>query len=354
MIYNQISLEDAKFAINKRFIAVNGDGANLITEPNINALNVGPLTFLVPEAVNILTAPTMFDKFVGENAVVKEGVFGQDTVTIKLAERTGIPQPYVTGNNSNTGSNYADVNYSAMSVGVAYRELAWKADYKEIASGGLMNFDIMADKVKAVLNALRIDRNKICFEGLEQTKGSLPVYGLLNFPGLTDYVDVPAGASGDKSWSSKTSEEIANDITFMVNTLNQQSNGLASEAFTNGQVYRVGVSMDVYGYLTKINQYGLLVSDAIKKAFDGRLEIYGIPEMNGYANHTKNKLNGENMAMILIDAGDGIPTAKGSYIELSRFFPINYNGHSMQQVITSAITGCIVNRPVFVARFKGL
>ena len=341
----QITLNDAKLAMEKRFIAVNNktlNDAELITPNNINALNLGPLTYLVPKGVDILTAPTMFDRFVGANAAVKEGYFGQDTVTIRFNEKTGVVQPYVVGSTVSPGFNFADVNYTGISVGVAYREIGWKADYKEIASAGMMNFDIISDKVNAALNALTIDRNRINFLGLAETNGSLPVYGLLNFPNLTNYIALPNG-----NWANSTPQDMFNDINFMINTLAKQSSGLSHDGFSTGASYRIGVAMDAYGYLSRINEYGLMLTETISKAYGGKVEIFGIPEMNGYD-------SGKDIAIIMIDYGDGVPTAKGSYIELARFFDIFQHGHSMDQVIVSALTGCIVNRPMLVARFNNI
>lgn len=353
-LHNQITLNDAKLAMDKRFIAVNDGGADLITEANINAINVGPLTYLVPEAVDILTAPLTFDRLAGESSAIREGYFGQDTITIRFNEKTGVPAPYVAGSLMGPGGNFADVNYSGISVGVAYRELWWEVDYKTIASSGLMNFDIVADKVKAVLNAMAIDRNKINFEGIAETAGGLPVYGLLNFPGLSDYQELPQGASGSTKWADKTAEEIFNDINFMINQLSIQSSGLSREGFARGETYKIGVSLDVYGYLTKTNSYGLMALEKIKAAYGNKIEIVGVPEMNNYAGSTTKKKNGENMAIVSINAGDGVSTYKSSYIELARFFEINRMGSVMGQKIVSALSGCIVNRPVLVAKFKGL
>lgn len=350
MIENkQLTSEDLREVSSKRFIAANaaGDPAQLITQPNIHALPMGALTYLTPRAVDILVQPMTFDEFIGASRNIKQGVFGQDTITIRFNEHTGVPQPYVEGNINSPGYNLANVNYSGISVGVAYRELGWNADFKELAGGDLQNFDVIADKTAAVLNALALDRNNINFMGLDDTRGGLPVYGILNFPGLNDYVTVPTGAAGSTKWEDKTSEEIYNDIVFMINTLGRQTDGLSFLGFNRRNEYRIGVSMQVYGYLSKTNSYGLLVLDKIREAFDGRVRIIGIPQMDGYA-------DGDNMAMILVDYGDGTPTAYSSYIELARFFPITQVGHAMSQVIVSALTGCIVNRPMMVARFKGL
>lgn len=351
---NQISIDDAKLALEKRFIACN-EGSELITAPNINALNLGPLTFLTPQTIDILTAPMVFDELVGANAVVKEGYFGQDTITIKFREFSGVPKPYVVGNTVSPGYDFGDVNYTGYQSGIYYYELGWTADYKEISGAGLMNFDLIADKNKAVLNSLAIERNRVNFVGVPETvTGTLPVYGLLNFPELSDYVDVPAGASGSKKWADKTSDEIFNDINFMITTLANNSKGLSYQAFSKGETYRIGVSMNVYGYLSKINQYGLMAKETIARAYNDRVKIVPVPEMNNYAtSNSKNNAN-EDMAIIMINFGDGVETAKAQYIELARFFDIHRNGHVLSQVIVSAIAGTTVQRPIFVARFKGI
>lgn len=297
----------------------------MIIAPNIHALNLGPLTYLTPKAVEILTQPLTFDEFVGASMNVKQGVFGQDSVIVRFEGEMPKPQDYEEGNNYIPKSNTTE---KSITVGVYYNELGWEVDLKALAGSELQNFDIITDKTSAVMNALAIDRNNINFLGRDKTSGGLPVYGILNYPGLSDYITLPAGEAGSTKWADKTADEIYNDIAFMINTLGIQTDGLSYSGFNRGNEYRIGVSMKVYGYLTKTNSYGLLVMDKVRQAFDNKVKM--------------------------IDYEDGTNTAYGSYIELARFYPIHQVGHTLSQDIASAVTGAIVNRPVMIAQFKGL
>ena len=280
-INNQITLNDYNVLSANKVITANGNGAPLITEANIYALNIGPLTFVTPQAVEVLTAPISFDRFIGEDGIRQQGVFGQDTIAIKMLEKTGIPQAYVDGTTLSPGYHLADVNYTAETVGIAYRDTGYQASLLEMSSSQLMGVDIIQDKIRACMEGLAIDRNNINWLGTDETRGGAKVYGLLNYPQLFDYVDLPDGESGSSKWEDKTFMEIYNDIIFMINTLTKQSKGWATRAYESGRKFKLGVSMNVYNYLSKSNEFGVLVSQAIENAFkvngSPAIEIYGIP-----------------------------------------------------------------------------
>lgn len=338
------------------------NGTPLITEANIYALNVGPLTYVTPQAVEVLTAPISFDRFIGDDGIKQQGQFGQDTIAIKTLERTGVPQAYVDGTTLSPGFHLADVNYTAETVGIAYRDTGYQASALELSSAQVMGVDLIQDKIRACMEGLSIDRNNINWLGTTETRGLADVYGLLNNPQLFDYVELPAGVSGSTEWESKTFMEIYNDIIFMINTLTQQSKGWATRAYESGRRFKLGVSMNVYNYLSKTNEFGVLVSQAIENAYrvngTPAIEIFGIPEMNNYAGYTtvddEGNRNGENMAILMIDALDGIKTAYSSYVTLAQFFKIYENAGNISQRIVAALSGTIVNRPILISRFKGL
>lgn len=64
--------------------------------------------------------------------------------------------------------------------------------------------------------------------------------------------------------------------------------------------------------------------------------------------------NIDNIMMILLDADDSIPTAKGSYMELARVYQIDKLGSATSQKIVSSISGNITQRPILVCRAKGI
>ena len=121
------------------------------------------------------------------------------------------------GTTLSPGFHLADVNYTAETVGIAYRDTGYQASALELSSAKLMGVDIIQDKIKACMEGLSIDRNNINWLGTNETRGEGRVYGLLNNPQLFDYVELPAGASGSTEWKSKTFMEIYNDIIFIDN-----------------------------------------------------------------------------------------------------------------------------------------
>lgn len=340
---------------NAEFRALNSKGiltANAdipVTASNINGLAAGPFTYIQKDAVEALVAPMMFEKFVG--GMEKQGSWGDKVVTIKLAELIGRPQSYVAGDSSSTGGNESELSLNYVNRGVYYGESSWGIDDLEVATLGKMSEDGMARKAAACMLGIAIERNQVAFLGKTDKGLTTPVYGLLNDPAITQINStiptVAAGASTDTEWSTKTPDEIVNDIVNMVNELGIQSEGSSFEYFGAGKEYRLGVASSVYGQLDRTNSFGLSARAKLKENYGDKLKLFPIPQMNGYA-------SGDNIMMMIIDATDNTQTAKGGFTELARAFQIDRKGSYTSQKIAFAISGCVVQRPTLVYTAKGI
>lgn len=332
--------------LDRRGILKNNSG-NSITTPNINSIFAGPLTFIQKEAIDVLTAPLLYDEFIGISE--KNGSWGQDTVSIKIREYGGEVTSYVSGNSAITGGQRSSVNYNTIIRGVYEYEKSWVVDDKELNSAGFFNENLIVEETKATMKALAIARNRINFLGIpEKNNSNAPVYGILNDPELLPMITVPANKEGNTEWKDKTTEEIYNDIIFLINELQKQSKGLSLQSYNSGKVYRLGIANSVFGNLRKTNSYGLSALTKLKEEFADTLKLFAIPQMDNYDN------NIDNIMMLIIDADDDIPTAKGSYMELARAYQIDRLGSTISQKIVSSISGNITQRPILIGRARGI
>lgn len=322
--------------------------ASPITTPNINAPLAGPLTYIQPEAIKILTAVRNFEKLGGK--LEKNGSWGQDSLSIKTKEYVGKVQPYTAGNSATMGTTTSDVNLSYVPVGVYYYENSWSADDKEVSSAGFFNENLLSEKAEASMLAIAIERNAVNFLGKKEKGLKLPVYGIFTYylkENNNTINVVKSNSNSQTSWQNKTTEEIFNDIVDMINALNIKSKGNSVDAFNAGKKYNIGVANAVYGLLDKTNQYGLSVRAKLKEQYGDGINLVNVPELDGFA-------SGDNCAWISIDGADNVETIKGSYVELARTFQIDRLGSVSSQKIASAISGGIVQRPMFAYMVKGI
>lgn len=329
----------------KGILTINAN-PNPITSPNLNTPFASPLTYIQQEAVQVLTAPRQFEKLGGE--LEKNGSWGQDSVSIKTREYAGQVTAYTSGNSAVMGGQKSDVNYGNEVRGVYYYEKPWSVEDKEVASAGFFNENLLSQEAEAAMLAIAIERNAVMFLGKPEKGSKVPVNGLLTDPAFSGTITtVTAGASTDTEWSSKTPEEIFNDIVAMINELNIKSKGNSTEAFNAGKKYNLGVANSAYGNLHRTNQYGLSVFQKLKEAYGDGINLVNVPEMDGFA-------SGDNVAVLTIDAIDNIKTIKGSYVELARTFQVDRIGSVTSQKIASGISGCIVQRPLLTYMVKGI
>ena len=121
-------------ALNSKGILTVNANPMPITAPNLNTPFSTPLTYIQPNAVQILTAVRQFEKLGGE--LEKNGSWGQDSVSIKTREFAGQVTGYTSGNSAIMGGQASDVNYGNVVRGVYMYEKPWVAEDREVSSAG--------------------------------------------------------------------------------------------------------------------------------------------------------------------------------------------------------------------------
>lgn len=312
--------------------------ATMVSTPNVN-VPAGALTYIRPEAVEVLVAPQTSDRVA---TAVRNGTWGDEIVNIKVKE-------LLTSTSPDDGEEFdgllSHVNYSNVQRGAYYYTSGWRVNDRLEASVGKMQENARADAVKSAMLALSVDRNKFFFNGVDYKGLSAPVYGLLNDPALNSYVTASTGASGETTWADKTPEEISNDIADAFATLQTQSQGIAGELLAKGKKLKLLVSPVCDAALKRTNSFGLSAIAKIKENF-GDIEVVAIPQFS--------KANsGADVFYLMIEA-DGNSVALNSYIEMARAYPIFQRDSVVSQKISACTSGCIVQIPALIARYTGV
>jgi len=311
-----------------RYVSQNASPA--ITTPNLN-LPLGALVYIKPKAVEILTAPRVADKLAMSQ---QNGKFGETAVNIKVRE-------YKTAVSPDTGladgGTKSEVNYQNVLRGVYYFRADWNTNDREEATFGGMLENARTDKVNASMLSINIASNNYFFNGVSWKGQTAPVYGLLNDPNLLPYQTVVGG-----TWATKTPEAIYNDIVAAFNRLNLQANGIP---MNEGGRLTLGIAVGSIGQLDRTNSYGLSVYQKLKEAYP-RLEIVAVPQF------TQADSNSDVFYLVYHSSMDA--TVIDSFVEKARAYPIFQRSSETSQKISSAVSGAIVQYPMFVVRYNGI
>lgn len=325
--------------MNKGIIAVENASPAMISTPNINA-PLGALTYIRPQAVEVLTAPRVADKIAGAQ---KNGVWGDEVVNIKVKEFLGKTSP---DDGLSSDGVQSGVNYSKEVRGVYYYHSAWQSNDRAEASVGAFQENYRADQVEAAMRALAIDRNNFFFNGVSYKGLSMPVNGLLNDPALGAYEAV-ASEGANVKWAAKTPEAIANDVTTAYSKLNNQSNGIVGEGVESGRgKLIIAVAATSAPQLKRNNTYGKSAEAMLKETYGDKIEIVSVPQFHNADSNSD--------VMYVIYREQGFETVINSYVEMARTYPVFTKDSTTSQKISAATSGCIVQYPLFIVRYNGL
>lgn len=318
----------------------NASPASLISTPNLN-LPLGALNYIRPQAIEVLTAPRVADEIATPQ---KNGSWGDESVTIKLKEYTGMTSP---DDGLTSDGLQQKTNYQNILRGVYYYMTGWlSTDRAEAtASAGAENY--RADQAEGAMRTMAIDRNKFFFSGVSVKGSTAPVYGLLNDTSLGAYATVASNAGSTSTyWVNKTPEEIYNDVVTAVNALYTKSNGIVQDELANGELI-LAVATGSLGNLDRANSYGLTARAKLKETYGDKLKIVAVPQFN-YADSSS------DVFYLIFNMGGGIPTIINSYVEMAKAYPIYQKDSVVSQKISGATSGCIVQYPWAVVRYNGI
>lgn len=328
--------------MNKGIIGVDTrvqNAAPWVSTPNINA-PYGSLAFIRPKAVEVLTAPQVSDRLA---APVKNGNWGDEIVNIKIKEYTGTVSP---DDGTSADVLRSQANYSNAIRGIYYYATWWYATDRAEATAGSFGENYRADQAEAAMRALALARNNYFFSGIETAAGQPAINGILNDPSLGAYETVAQGTAGSTAWSTKTPEEIYNDIVGAYTKLVAQSHGIVSEGIASGRGKIIlAVADSSEGNLRLGNNYGTSARDLLAKNFPF-VEIVVVPQFS--------KADSDSDVFYLIYREDGFETILNSYVEMARAYPIFTEDSTTRQKISAATSGAIVQYPIFIVRYNGL
>lgn len=327
------------------------NSAPMISTPNIN-VPLGALNFIKPEAIEVRTAIQTADKIAPKTKI---GKWGDKLITIKIKEFMGKVKPDDGTANDTIKST---TNYSFVTTGVFPFCGFWgNNDLARETVGGFQE-NLQADDNKSLMNTMAIAQNNIFFNGVsEKNLASLgiqqPVYGLKNNPNLSDYTTVASNAGKTSTyWNDKTPQEIYNDVLASYTRLVNKSGGnIVENGIINGKgKLKLCIALGAYTTLMKLTAVGNIFMTAkqfLEANFKG-LEIIPVPQFNS-ANS-----NSDVAYLIYEEASSFGDTLIQPYQELIRAYPVFQKHSELSQKISSCVSGCIVQIPMFIDRFDGI
>lgn len=318
------------------------NSAPMITQANINA-NLGTFAYLDPETVETLLLPLAADKIVKPK---QKGNWSTESIITQLEEGYSPISPDDGSANDTIKTTY---NVSRIIRGTKRFAGYWGVNDVEMEKYSQEKIDIRAKTSKMLMTGLNINRNSIFFKGVPETFGSqLPVYGLLNDPNLNPYNIVKTNAGGTSTyWKDKTANEIANDVVFgALGVLIKNAGDLISK---DRGTFKLVLATNSANYLQQRSNVAYeweTAEDKIRKSIPN-LEIITASELNG-------AFNGEDVFYLIYQYEGYGETLENIYCEMAHAYPIFTHHSEVSQKISQLVGGCIVKRPMFIARFGGI
>jgi hypothetical protein len=331
-------------AFNARGFRLTENEAPMVSAPNVN-MPLGALNYIRPQAVDALTAVQNADKIA---QIVKNGKWADDSVTIKLKEYVGHTIP--DDGRAHSGRK-TKTNVSTVTRGVYRFRADWDSNDVKEAQWGAMAEDYRASQAEGSMRAIALDRNAFFFRGVDTHGSTLPIYGYLNDVALPAYIPVADGASGEASWADKTPAEIANDVIEGVNQANQTSGGQLERLMGAGQgTLIISIALGSYGRLDRSVDTGnnKTARMILKEMYGDKIEFVSVPEMNSADSD-------QDVFYVELRVKSAIAdTILNSCTELARAYPIEQRSSEVSQKISADTQGCIVQLPLFIARYSGI
>lgn len=300
----------------------------LVTTPNA-AIPAFLANLIDPQVIRVLVSPMKIDEVIGSQ---KKGDWTLLSTQFPVVESTGELSSY--GDWNDNGSSGANMNWPSRQS--YHFQTVSQYGERELAMYGLAQLDYKAEIDVAAALVINKFHNKMGFFGV----AGLQNYGLLNDPSLAAPITPTTKTGGGTSWTNAPAEELYADVAKLFTQLITQLKGLIDR---NAKVTLV-LSPGREALLTKTNQYGINVSDLIKKNYPN-LRIVTAPE---YSTDS-----GELMQLIL-DAYEGVDTAYAAFTEKLRAHPIVQGLSNFKQKKSAGGWGSIIRRPIGIAGMLGI
>ena len=328
-----LGIHYTKVAMNE-FRAYATDAApGLQTTPS-NMTPVQFLQFWIPEMVEVVTASRDADAILGRDFA---GSWEDEEIVQPVIEYAGQARPY----GDKTSLNLADFNVNYETRTIIRMEQDVEVGKLEAARAAKQRVDAQVSKRHGASLALAISANDIAFYGYNA--GTNKTYGLLNDPNLPAYTTLPNGAAGTSEWSTKTFNEITEDIKSMMAALRVRT-GNNFKPERDVSVLALGISC--IDALQTVNPLGgTSVWDWLKKTYPN-CRVESAIQLDA-AN------TGDNVAYLMAESIAGMKVI-GQYMQDAlRLIGVEQKAKGFLECYSNATAGVLVRVPVGICRFSG-
>jgi hypothetical protein len=323
--------------LNEGGIYINGlkgsfakDGKGFLDEGGaaITAANIGTpvelLTFISPDAVEVLTSPRNATKLFPE---VIQGDWSTEAIKYRVEELVGNAAPY--GDYSENGTS--DVNNEFIKMDTFRIQTLIKCGDLESARTAQAKINLVSSKQKAAANTLNAYANRIYMFGVK----GLAIYGIVNHPQLPAAIS-SQNVGGNTDWADKEAGDIYDDIVKVMVSLESQSDGHV-DANSRG---KFAMSPRLSGFLNKKNQWGISVKQMIKDSYPN-MELVSVPEFQTGAG---------DYFYAFADEVLGTATGECASQVKMKTFPVIQEVSSIKQKAANMESGFRLNLPFAIAR----
>ena len=287
-------------------------------------------TFVDPEVVEILTAPTNASKIFEKKKLAD----WKDAQTMfNEVEAVGSTDAYSDYGRAPT----ADVNIDFPTRQVHRIQTLVRCGDLESEMAAAAKINLLSQKQQAAARIIANDINEMELFGVQ----GMSIYGLFNDPNLPSAIS-PASVGGVTAWKTKGAVGVYDDILALFAEISEQSAGLVT--FESKLV--LAVPPKVAAYLAEVTSLGVApVMDMIRKHFPN-LRVVTLAQLT-------DSLGVESVVLYAEDV-EGKPVAKLGYADLLRTSRVVLDHTAMSQKWMSSTTGAMVYRPYAIARMSGV
>lgn len=305
-----------------------------ITSPSAST----PVQFLqhwLPEAIKVVTKARVADRLLGREIA---GSWAQEEIVATVIEHIGQARPY----GDKTNDNLAEFNTNFERRTIVRFEEDVEVGILEEERASAMRLSAGAEKRIASAESLAIAMNDVAFNGFNQ--GLARTYGILNDPNLPNYVTVATGADSDTVWSSKTFNEICNDIKAAFAALRVQS-GSNFDPYADESV--LGVADAAVDMLSTMNAYGnKSVMEWLKETYP-RCRVESVPQFSS--------ANGGANVFYLFAERIGERKVLNQYVQDTlRLIGIEKKSKGFIESYSNATAGVLLAQPIGIVRYTGI
>ncbi len=299
-----------------------------VTSPNAG-IPAFLLTFMDPELVEVIVAPTRAADIFGE---AKRGDWEDTTIMFPMVEDAGESSAY--GDDSENGMVSSEANWEYRQP-FMYQTMVYYGEL-QMARAGKAKLDWAAGQARAAAKTMKRFENLVYFFGLS----GLQNYGLLNDPALPASIVPATKAAGGTSWDNATTKEMYEDVVLLFTQAQRQTLGYVDK----DAKMTLALDSTREALLAKATDFNVSALDMIQKAYKN-LRIVNAPEYDTAAGQ---------LMQLIIEEVDGQQVGFCSFTEKMRSHPIIQGSSSYKQKRSAGVSGAIIKLPAGIASMLGI